>query len=112
MTTDTPSTYEAADMIRVVGFDMTREASRQAYEQAGVGPQDVDVIELHDCFAQNELITYEGLVLAAEGEGPKLVADGDNTYGCKWVVNPSGALLSKGHPRRLWCRCACLPQSP
>ncbi|HYP85835.1 lipid-transfer protein [Variovorax sp.] len=98
MTTDTPSTYEARDMIRVVGFDMTRLAAGQAYEQAGIGPKDVDVIELHDCFAQNELITYEGLGLAAEGEGPKLVADGDNTYGGKWVVNPSGGLLSKGHP--------------
>ncbi|HYP70602.1 MAG TPA: lipid-transfer protein [Variovorax sp.] len=98
MTTDTPSTYEARDMIRVVGFDMTRDAARQAYEQAGIGPQDVDVIELHDCFAQNELITYEGLGLAPEGEGPKLVEDGDNTYGGKWVVNPSGGLLSKGHP--------------
>jgi len=98
MTTDTPSTYEARDMIRVVGFDMTRLAAEQAYEQAGIGPKDVDVIELHDCFAQNELITYEGLGLAPEGEGPKLVADGDNTYGGKWVVNPSGGLLSKGHP--------------
>jgi len=98
MTTDTPSTYEARDMIRVVGFDMTRLAAGPAYEQAGIGPKDVDVIELHDCFAQNELITYEGLGLAAEGEGPKLVADGDNTYGGKWVVNPSGGLLSKGHP--------------
>ncbi|MFC5606100.1 lipid-transfer protein [Variovorax soli] len=98
MSTDTPSTYDSRDMIRVVGFDMTRDASRLAYEQAGVGPQDVDVIELHDCFAQNELITYEGLGLAPEGEGPKLVDDGDNTYGGKWVVNPSGGLLSKGHP--------------
>ncbi|MDM0015277.1 lipid-transfer protein [Variovorax sp. J22P168] len=98
MTTDTPSTYEARDMIRVVGFDMTRLAAEQAYAQAGIGPDDVDVIELHDCFAQNELITYEGLGLAAEGEGPKLVEDGDNTYGGKWVVNPSGGLLSKGHP--------------
>jgi len=98
MTTDTPSTYEARDMIRVVGFDMTRLAADQAYAQAGIGPKDVDVIELHDCFAQNELITYEGLGLAAEGEGPKLVEDGDNTYGGKWVVNPSGGLLSKGHP--------------
>jgi acetyl-CoA acetyltransferase len=98
LTTDTPSTYEARDMIRVVGFDMTRLAAKQAYEQAGVGPEDVDVIELHDCFAQNELLTYEGLGLTAEGEGPKLVDDGDNTYGGRWVVNPSGGLLSKGHP--------------
>jgi acetyl-CoA acetyltransferase len=98
LTTDTPSTYESHDMIRVVGFDMTRSASRQACEQAGVGPDDIDVIELHDCFAQNELLTYEGLDLCPEGGAEKLVDDGDNTYGGKWVVNPSGGLLSKGHP--------------
>jgi acetyl-CoA acetyltransferase len=98
LTTDTPSTYDARDMIRVVGFDMTQAAARSAYEQAGVGPRDIDVIELHDCFAQNELLTYEALGLCAEGEGEKLVNDGDNTYGGNWVVNPSGGLLSKGHP--------------
>lgn len=98
MATDLPSTYDAKDMIRVVGFDMTALAARQAYEQAGVGPEDIDVIELHDCFAQNELLTYEGLGLCAEGEGEKLVNDGDNTYGGRWVTNPSGGLLSKGHP--------------
>jgi acetyl-CoA acetyltransferase len=98
LTTDTPSTYDARDMIRVVGFDMTKSAAAIAYEQAGVGPKDIDVIELHDCFAQNELLTYEALGLCGEGEGPKLVDDGDNTYGGQWVVNPSGGLLSKGHP--------------
>lgn len=98
LTTDTPSTYDSKDMIRVVGFDMTRAASQSAYEQAGIGPEDVDVIELHDCFAQNELLTYEGLGLCEEGGAEKLVNDGDNTYGGRWVVNPSGGLLSKGHP--------------
>ncbi|GJH21804.1 lipid-transfer protein [Caballeronia novacaledonica] len=98
LTTDQPSTYDTRDMIRVVGFDMTRAGAALAYEQAGVGPEDIDVIELHDCFAQNELLTYEGLGLCAEGEAEKLVNDGDNTYGGKWVVNPSGGLLSKGHP--------------
>jgi acetyl-CoA acetyltransferase len=98
LATDLPSTYEADDMIRVVGFDITRNAAQQAYEQAGVGPNDIDVIELHDCFAQNELLTYEGLGLCKEGEGERLVLDGDNTYGGKWVTNPSGGLLSKGHP--------------
>ncbi|MCY1487695.1 3-ketoacyl-CoA thiolase [compost metagenome] len=98
VTTDTPSSFETRDMIRVVGFDMTRAAAAQAYEQAGVGPADVDVIELHDCFAQNELLSYEGLGLCGEGGAEKLVNDGDNTYGGKWVVNPSGGLLSKGHP--------------
>jgi acetyl-CoA acetyltransferase len=85
-------------MIRVIGFDMTRLAAQQAYEQAGIGPQDVQVIELHDCFAQNELLTYEGLGLCAEGGAEQFVLDGDNTYGGKWVTNPSGGLLSKGHP--------------
>jgi acetyl-CoA acetyltransferase len=98
LATDLPSTYDAKDMIRVVGFDMTRLAARQAYAQAGVGPEDIDVIELHDCFAQNELLTYEGLGLCGEGEAEKLVSDGDNTYGGRWVTNPSGGLLSKGHP--------------
>lgn len=98
LTTDFPSTYEARDMIRLVGFDMSRAAAQRVYEQAGVGPDDIDVIELHDCFAQNELLTYEALGLCGEGEGAKLVDDGDNTYGGRWVVNPSGGLLSKGHP--------------
>ncbi|MFJ3259522.1 lipid-transfer protein [Pseudomonas sp. NPDC086581] len=98
LATDLPSTYEARDMIRVVGFDMTRLAASQAYEQAGVGPEDVQVVELHDCFAQNELLTYEGLGLCPEGGGEQFVLDGDNTYGGKWVTNPSGGLLSKGHP--------------
>jgi acetyl-CoA acetyltransferase len=98
MTTDTPSTFSAHDMITLVGFDMTRQAARQVYEAAGIGPNDVDVVELHDCFAQNELLAYEALGLAREGEGEKLVEDGDNTYGGRYVTNPSGGLLSKGHP--------------
>ena len=97
LTTDRPGSFES-DMIRVVGFDITQSAAQQAYQAAGVGPEDVDVIELHDCFAQNELLTMEALGLCAEGEGEKIVNDGDNTYGGKWVVNPSGGLLSKGHP--------------
>jgi acetyl-CoA acetyltransferase len=98
LSTDRPVSFDSRDMIRVVGTDITRQAALQAYEQAGIGPGDVDVIELHDCFAQNELLCYEALGLAPEGEGPRLVDDGDNTFGGKWVVNPSGGLLSKGHP--------------
>jgi acetyl-CoA acyltransferase len=82
----------------LVGYDMTREAARQAYEEAEVGAADVDVIELHDCFSANELITYEALGLCGEGEGHELVADEATTYGGRWVVNPSGGLISKGHP--------------
>ena len=85
-------------MMHLVGYDMTGEVARQVYEQAGIGPEDVDVVELHDCFAHNELITYEGLGLCGEGQAQKFIADGDNTYGGRVVTNPSGGLLSKGHP--------------
>lgn len=98
MTTDTPVTFEARDMREVVGYSMAKDAARQVYEQAGIGPEDVDVVELHDCFAQNELITYEALGLCPEGGAEQFVLDGDNTYGGKVVTNPSGGLLSKGHP--------------
>jgi len=98
MTTDRPSTFETHDMMRVVGFDLSKSAAEKVYEKAGIGPDDVDVVELHDCFAQNELITYEALGLCGEGEAEKFVLDGDNTYGGRLVTNPSGGLLSKGHP--------------
>jgi acetyl-CoA acyltransferase len=98
LTTDLPDAFESPNLIDLVGVGMTKSASRSVYEQAGIGPEDIDVIELHDCFAQNELLTYEGLGLCKEGEGEKLVEDGNNTYGGNWVVNPSGGLLSKGHP--------------
>ena len=98
MTTDTSSTFGAGDMMQVVGFDMSRDASCRIYEAAGIGPQDVDVVELHDCFAHNELITYEALGLCPDGGAAKFVSDGDNSYGGQVVTNPSGGLLSKGHP--------------
>jgi sterol carrier protein 2 len=78
--------------------DLTKAAAADVYEQAGLGPKDVDVIELHDCFTPNELITYEGLGLCGEGEAGRLIDEDQTTYGGKWVVNPSGGLLSKGHP--------------
>lgn len=98
MVTDLPSTFDSNDMMRVVGFDMAKAAANKVYEQAGVGPEDVDVVELHDCFAQNELITYEAIGLCPEGGAEAFVENGDNTYGGKFVTNPSGGLLSKGHP--------------
>lgn len=98
MTTDRPETFGADDMRELVGVGMTRAAAQQVYKRAGIGPEDIDVVELHDCFAHNELLTYEGLGLCPEGDAEKLVCDGDNTYGGKYVVNPSGGLLSKGHP--------------
>ena len=98
MTTDTPSTFKAGDMMQLVGYDMAKEAAGRVYESAGIGPDDLDVVELHDCFAHNELITYEALGLCGEGEAGKFINDGDNTYGGRIVTNPSGGLLSKGHP--------------
>jgi acetyl-CoA acetyltransferase len=98
MTTDLPSTFEEQSSIKIVGFDMSREAANRAYAEAGAGPEDVDVIELHDCFSANELITYEALGLAEEGHGHELVDEQATTYGGRWVVNPSGGLISKGHP--------------
>ncbi|WP_339713863.1 lipid-transfer protein [uncultured Sneathiella sp.] len=98
MTSDFASTFGDNDMMRVVGYDMTAAAANKVYEMSGVGPDDIDVVELHDCFTANELITYEGLGLAREGEAEKFIWDGDNTYGGKVVTNPSGGLLSKGHP--------------
>jgi acetyl-CoA acetyltransferase len=98
MVTDMSSTFDEGSCIKIVGYDMSKEAARRAYEEAGVGPDDVDVIELHDCFSANELITYEALGLAEEGKGHELVEAEDTTYGGRWVVNPSGGLISKGHP--------------
>jgi acetyl-CoA acetyltransferase len=98
MTTDGPETFNAHDMREVVGTSMAKKAANQVYEAAGIGPEDINVVELHDCFAHNELITYEALGLCGRGEAGKFVDDGDNTYGGKYVTNPSGGLLSKGHP--------------
>jgi acetyl-CoA acyltransferase len=98
MVTDLPSTFADNSALSLVGVEMTREAGRRAYEQAGIGPGDVQVIELHDCFSSNELFCYESLGLCADGEGGELIDRGDTTYGGRWVVNPSGGLISKGHP--------------
>ena len=98
MTTDFPSSFEGKTMMQIVGSDMSRAAANDLYEKTGIGPDDVDVVELHDCFTSNEIITYEALQLTEEGGSEQFVSDGDNTYGGKVVVNPSGGLLSKGHP--------------
>jgi sterol carrier protein 2 len=97
MVTDTASTFED-DMRKVIGYDMSAEAARQVYESAGVGAQDIPVVELHDCFSTNEFLTYEALGLTPEGTAEKFVLEGQNTYGGQVVTNPSGGLLSKGHP--------------
>jgi acetyl-CoA acetyltransferase len=98
MVTDRPIAFEARDMMELVGADMTRRAAQAVYEAAGIGPEDIPVIELHDCFAHNEVITYEGLGLCPPGGAARFIADGDNSYGGRNVTNPSGGLLSKGHP--------------
>ncbi|CAF0852423.1 unnamed protein product [Rotaria sordida] len=98
MATDLPSTFDSNDCMRIVGYDMAKRAAQKAYAKAGIKPSDVQVVELHDCFSVNELITYEALGLCEEGKAGELVERGDNTYGGKYVVNPSGGLISKGHP--------------
>jgi len=97
METDSPDSF-GGTMYGVVGYHMAQRAANAIYETSGLGAEDMDVIELHDCFTANELITYEGIGLTPEGTAEKFVEDGDNTYGGKFVVNPSGGLLSKGHP--------------
>ncbi|MEU1549322.1 lipid-transfer protein [Nocardia sp. NPDC005745] len=97
MTTDFASTFDETAK-NLIGYDMNVQAARKVYQQAGLGPEDFQVIELHDCFSANELLLYEALGLCGEGEAGQLVDDGQTTYGGKWVVNPSGGLISKGHP--------------
>ncbi len=98
MATDFPSSFSEKSCIKLIGADMSKAAAQKVYDQSGLGPEDVDVVELHDCFSANELVTYEALGLCEEGKGGELVASGAVTYGGDWVVNPSGGLISKGHP--------------
>ena len=97
MATDRPDSFGDSDMA-IAGYHLTERAARAAYEQSGYGPEDAQVIELHDCFSANELITYEALGLCGEGKAGVLGDEGGTTYGGRWVVNPSGGLISKGHP--------------
>src|SRR6202161_4387705 len=97
MTTDFKSTFDGSAK-GLIGYDMNVQAAQQVYDQSGLGPEDFQVIELHDCFSANELLLYEALGLCGPGEAPKLIDNGDTTYGGRWVVNPSGGLISKGHP--------------
>ncbi|MET7491069.1 lipid-transfer protein [Streptomyces sp900116325] len=98
MTTDTGESFASGTCIDAVGRPMSRAAAQQVYDASGLSAADLDVIELHDCFSINELLTYEALGLCGEGESGKLVESGATTYGGRWVVNPSGGLISKGHP--------------
>jgi acetyl-CoA acetyltransferase len=98
LTTDAQASFDAGSMIAGVGADMTRRAAQAAYAQAGIDARELDVVELHDCFTPNEVISYEALGLCPVGGAEKFIRDGDNTYGGRVVTNPSGGLLSKGHP--------------
>jgi sterol carrier protein 2 len=98
MRTDIQSSFDDQSCIKIIGFDMSTAAAKDVYEQSGKSASDCQVVEVHDCFSCNELLTYEALGLCEVGKGGKLVDDGQVTYGGKWVVNPSGGLISKGHP--------------
>jgi sterol carrier protein 2 len=98
MATDFPSTFKEQSAIKLVGYDMTKAATEKVLQKAGKSIGEVNIVELHDCFSANELITYEALGLCGEGEAGAFIDRGDNTYGGKYVVNPSGGLISKGHP--------------
>ncbi len=86
------------DVMDIMFRALSRDAAQQAYADAGVGPEDIDVVELHDCFTSNEIITYAALGLCQEDELDNFVMTDRNTYGGDVVVNPSGGLLAKGHP--------------
>lgn len=98
MVTDFPSTFNDRSCMKIVGYDMTKAAAERLFGKTNYKPQDVDVVELHDCFSANELITYEALGLCEPGKAGELIESGNNTYGGQYVINPSGGLISKGHP--------------
>ncbi|KAG4074915.1 hypothetical protein HA402_009340 [Bradysia odoriphaga] len=98
MATDVPASFNENSMMKMVGYEMTRIAAQKLFVKSNYKPQDVDIVELHDCFAPNELITYEALGLCDVGKAGEMIDRGDNTYGGKYVINPSGGLISKGHP--------------
>ena len=98
LTTDTKETFDQPTATRLAGADMTREAVRKVWEESQLSPRDIDVVELHDCFAANELITYPALGLCRHNEAHLCVERGDFTHGGRVLVNPSGGLISKGHP--------------
>ncbi len=90
--------YQKRNPALIDADSVTRLAVAKAYEMAGVGPGDLDVVELHDCFATAEILHYENLGLCGEGEAGRLIDSGDTALGGRIPVNVSGGLLSKGHP--------------
>ncbi|MBN9189461.1 MAG: lipid-transfer protein [Microbacterium sp.] len=97
MTSDRPDSFEG-DARALVGATIARRAADAVYAETGVDPLDIPVAEVHDCFTTNEVLAYEALRLTPDGTAEQFIRDGDNTYGGRVVVNPSGGLLSKGHP--------------
>jgi sterol carrier protein 2 len=97
MATDAPSLFSRS-AIDLMGFEMTQRAVRDAMGEAGITPADVKVVELHDCFSANEMIVIDALGLSEPGKAHELVRRGDITHGGRYLVNPSGGLISKGHP--------------
>jgi sterol carrier protein 2 len=98
LTTDVPAAFNSKSSIELIGYSCSKNSADQVYKKSGLGPKDVQVVELHDCFSANELVTYEAIGLCPEGKAGEFIDKGDNTYGGRVVVNPSGGLISKGHP--------------
>jgi len=97
LATDSPSAFNKSS-IELVGYSMSAHAAREAMKEAGVTPNEIKVCELHDCFSANEMVTIDALGLCPPGKAHEMVRNGDITYGGKMVINPSGGLISKGHP--------------
>lgn len=98
LTTDSPALFRKDSSIDLVGYGMSKSAAQKAMVEAGVKPADIKVCELHDCFSAAEMITIDAMGLCAPGKAHEFVRNGDITYGGKMVINPSGGLISKGHP--------------
>ena len=94
----TSDPYQERDLVMPDVNTCTRKAAKEAYEMAGVGPEDIDLVELHDCFATAEMLHYENLGLCSDGEAGRMIDEGEVALGGKVPVNVSGGLLSKGHP--------------
>ncbi|KAL1302115.1 hypothetical protein AAFC00_002550 [Neodothiora populina] len=97
MATDAPSLFSRSS-IDLMGFEMTKVAAEKALAEAQTSASDIKVCELHDCFSANEMIVIDSLGLSEHGKAHQMVRKGDITYGGRMVINPSGGLISKGHP--------------
>jgi acetyl-CoA acetyltransferase len=94
----TSDAWQERDLVMPDVNTCTRAAAKSAYEMAGIGPEDVDLVELHDCFATAEILHYENLGLCGDGDAGRMIDEGETALGGRIPVNVSGGLLSKGHP--------------